>query len=121
MNILLWTLQIVLGIFFTLHGAAILISPPPFQETLDALPYAKGFLKFTGLLELLGGLGLILPRWLNIAPILTPLAAAGLAIIMLGAIVTHLQASELQQAVLLSVFPVLLAIVTFARWGEKVV
>ena len=121
MNILLWTLQIVLGIFFTLHGAALSISPPQLQETLDALPYAKSFLQFIDLLELSGGLGLILPWWLNIAPILTPLAAAGLTIIMLGAVVTHLQASELQQAVLLSVFPVLLAIVTFARWGEKVV
>ena len=121
MNIFLWTLQIVLGVFFTLHGAALLISPPPLQETLDALPYAKGFLQFIGLLELLGGLGLILPWWLGIAPVLTPLAAAGLAAIMLGAVVTHAQASEVQQAVLLSAFPMLLAFITFSRWGEGVV
>ncbi len=117
MTILLWTLQIALGVLFALHGAALLVSPPPLQETLESLPYPKPFLQFIGLCELLGGLGLILPWWLGIAPTLTPLAAAGLAIIMLGAVFTHLQAGETPQVVLLSTLAVLLVVVTVARWG----
>ncbi len=112
----MWTLQIFLGILFTLHGAALLLSPPPLQKTLDALPYPKGFMQFIGLCELLGGLGLILPWWLEIAPVLTPLAAIGLAVIMLGAVVTHLRSSEMAQVVVIGSLTVLLLVVTFARW-----
>ena len=117
MNTLFWTLQIVLGIFFILHGAALLVSPPQLQETLDALPYPKAFRQFIGLCELLGGFGLILPWWLGVAPILTPLAAAGLAVILLGAVFTHLQAKEVPQLTATGTVTLLLLVVTFVRWG----
>ena len=51
MTLFLWTLQIVLGILFTLHGAALALAPPPLQETVESLPYPKGFLQFIGVCE----------------------------------------------------------------------
>ena len=115
MNLLLWTLQILLGVFFTFHGAAALVWAAPLRETFQKLPYPKGFLQFIGLCELLGGLGLILPWWLGIAPVLTPLAALGLSIIMLGAMVTHVRAGETPQIAITAVMVTLLLIVAFAR------
>ena len=117
MNTLLWTLQIAFGLLFVLHGAALLIMPPQLAGQLEALPYPKIFLQFIGLCELLGGLGLILPWWLGVASVLTPLAAAGLALIMAGAVVTHLQAGETPQVAALSTVTALLVFVTVARWG----
>lgn len=116
MTTFLWTLQIVLGIFFTLHGAALAAWAPPLRDALGTSPYPKSFLQFIGLCELSGGLGLILPWWLGIAPILTPLAAAGLAVIMVGAVVTHAREREMKQVVALSSFTTLLLIVAFIRW-----
>jgi uncharacterized membrane protein YphA (DoxX/SURF4 family) len=82
-------MQIVLAIFF-LYGGLVKLVPP------DSLPGAalgarllsplpKPFVYFTGITEMLGGLGLILPMYLRILPILTPLAAIGLIIEMIGA------------------------------------
>ncbi len=116
MNVALWTLQVVLGVFFALHGTALLVTPQQLAEQMGALPYATAFLQFIGLAELLGGLGLILPRWLDIVPVLTPLAAAGLAVIMAGAVVTHLQAGEVAQVAVLSAVTALLWLVAVARW-----
>ena len=115
MNIIFWTLQIILGIFFTLHGAALAAWAAPLRDALSISPYPKGFLQFIGLCELLGGLGLILPWWLGVAPVLTPLAA-GLTLIMLGAVITHLQANETPQIVMNSTIVALLILVTLARW-----
>ncbi|WP_394552524.1 DoxX family protein [Agromyces sp. MMS24-JH15] len=56
--------------------------------------FSAGSIKAIGALEVLGALGLILPLALGLAPILTPLAATGLAIIMLGAIVVHVRRKE---------------------------
>ena len=82
-------MQVVLAIFF-LYGGLVKLVP------LDSLPGAaliawllsplpKPFVYFTGISEMLGGLGLILPMYLRILPILTPLAAIGLIIEMIGA------------------------------------
>lgn len=56
--------------------------------------FSPGFVRFLGLAEILGGLGLILPRVTGVAPLLVPVAAAGLLVIMLGAIGTHLRRKE---------------------------
>ncbi len=55
-------------------------------------PYSR--LKFFGFLEVLGALGLVLPHFLNIFPILTPVAATALAMIMAGAAMVHLRRDE---------------------------
>lgn len=56
--------------------------------------YTPGFVRFLGMAEMLGGLGLILPRVTGVAPFLVPVAAGGLLVIMLGAIGTHLRRKE---------------------------
>ncbi|MFL6220093.1 MAG: DoxX family protein, partial [Actinomycetes bacterium] len=74
-----------------------------------------GTVKMIGALEVLGAVGLILPAALDIAPILVPLAATGLGVIMLGAIVTHARRRE-PQAIVINL--VLLALAAFVAWGR---
>ena len=115
MKTFLWTLQILFGVLFFFHDIALLVQPAPMHDMLEMLPYPSGFLLFIGVSEILGGLGLILPMWTGIAKWLTPLAGAGLAIIMAGAAWTHLTAQEGVQTGFTLVITLLLAFVTYAR------
>jgi uncharacterized membrane protein YphA (DoxX/SURF4 family) len=81
---LLWTLQALLAALFLFAGGMKLVSPIAALTQQVALP--GPFLRFIGLAEVLGALGLILPGLLGVRPALTPLAAAGLVIIMTGAV-----------------------------------
>src|SRR5687767_15747196 len=89
MNIALWIIQILLALLFLFAGGTKLVLP---AETLQAMGSPNQImlpgllLKFIGLCEVLGALGLILPGLLHKRPSLTPLAAAGLVIIMIGAV-----------------------------------
>jgi hypothetical protein len=84
----LWVVQVLLALAFVSAGAIKLISP---DEVLTAwYPFPAAFIRFIGVCELLGAVGLILPGLLRIRQGLTPLAAAGLAIIMAGAVATTL-------------------------------
>jgi hypothetical protein len=74
------------------------------------------FLRFIGVAELLGGLGLILPGLLRTRPGLTPLAAAGLVIIMIGATVVTLMTSEVAAALISLVVGLLAVFVAYGRW-----
>lgn len=96
MNIVLWILQGLLGAAFIAAGAMKAIQP---KEKLPAnmtwtQRYGAGTVKFIGVMELLGGLGLILPWATGIATVLTPIAAVGLLVVMLLAIVDHVRAKE---------------------------
>jgi putative oxidoreductase len=82
-------MQVVLAIFF-LYGGLVKLVPPdalPGAALIDWFlsPLPKALVYCTGVTEMLGGLGLILPMYLRILPILTPLAAIGLIIEMMGA------------------------------------
>ena len=79
--------------------------------------FPQSFVKFIGGMEALGGLGLILPSLTGILPILTPLAASGLVIIMLGAAFTHFRRNEPPMIV---INLVLLAIALFIAYGRFV-
>jgi uncharacterized membrane protein YphA (DoxX/SURF4 family) len=74
------------------------------------------FMWFTGVVEVLGGLGLLLPGLLRIRPELTPLAAAGLVIVMIGAVVYSVAAGVGAAAVMPLVVGVLAAFVAYGRW-----
>lgn len=81
--------QVMLAIFF-FYGGLVKLVPPgalPGAALIDWLlsPLPKALVYFTGIAEMLGGLGLILPVYLRILPILTPLAAIGLIVEMVGA------------------------------------
>jgi uncharacterized membrane protein YphA (DoxX/SURF4 family) len=84
-NVLLWTVQILLAALFLFAGGMKLVLPIEAMAGPVALPGA--LLRFIGVVEVLGGLGLVLPGLFRIRTGLTPLAAAGLVIIMIGATV----------------------------------
>ncbi|MFN8679273.1 MAG: DoxX family protein [Thermomicrobiales bacterium] len=84
-NRALWIAQVLLAVFFLFVGVSKVITPVEVLATLFPLPAA--FIRFIGVCEVLGALGLVLPLALKIRPELTSLAAAGLTIIMIGATV----------------------------------
>ena len=79
--------------------------------------FSPGVIKTIGALELLAAIGLILPAALNIAPVLVPLAATGLAVIMIGAMVTHARRREFPMIAGNLVLLVLAALVMWGRFG----
>jgi uncharacterized membrane protein YphA (DoxX/SURF4 family) len=114
MNIALWTLQILLGLLFVFAGGMKLVMPVEEMTKQIALPGA--FLRFIGVAELLGGLGLVLPGFTGIRPGLTPLAAAGLVIIMIGATVIGFMISGVTGALLPLAVGAALVFITYGRW-----
>jgi len=83
-NTLLWVVQGLLAVLFLFAGGVKLVLPvEAMQQGPMALP--GPFLRFLGVAEVCGAVGLILPWALRIRPVLTPMAAAGLVIIMIGA------------------------------------
>ncbi len=115
MNIILWILQALLAVVFALQGFALISPPEAMKPVFNALPFSRGFLILIGVLQILGGIGLIVPYATRILPWLTPLAAAGLGIIMLGAIGTHASKGEFGQLVPSVVLAALLAFVAVQR------
>jgi DoxX-like family len=87
-NYALWTVQWLLALLFLWAGGVKLVLPLEMLKGPVALPGL--FVRFIGVAETLGAIGLILPWLLRIRPILTPLAAGGLVIIMIGATVITL-------------------------------
>jgi uncharacterized membrane protein YphA (DoxX/SURF4 family) len=118
LNIVLWVLQVLLGLLFIWAGGMKLVLP---LEKLAGPPgsivFPGMFLRFIGVVELLGGIGLILPGLLRIKPGLTPLAAAGLVIIMIGGVVVTLLGSEgAGFAVIPAVVGLLAGFIAYGRW-----
>ena len=119
MTYILWIIQALLAFLFLFAGGTKLVLPievltsmgSPNQVHLPGL-----FIRFIGVCEVLGALGLILPGLLRIRPYLTPLAAAGLVIIMIGATVLTFVADGIGAAVPPVVVGILAAFVAYGRW-----
>jgi len=90
MTMALWVAQGLLAFLFLFAGGMKLIVPIEMLTAQMPLPLPGLFLKFIGICEVTGAIGLILPGLLRIRPMLTPLAACGLVIIMIGATVVTL-------------------------------
>ena len=112
----LWTIQILLALLFLFAGGSKFVMPV--DQMTQGMPAALAsgpFIHFIGVCEVLGGLGLVLPGLLRIKPGLTPLAASGLVIIMIGATLL-----SVPQGVAMAVFPlvtgILAAFVAYGRW-----
>jgi hypothetical protein len=119
MTYALWIIQGLLAALFLFAGGTKLILPLDVLTSMGspnqiALP--GGFVRFIGVVEVLGALGLILPGLLRIRPGLTPLAAAGLVIIMIGATVLTLAADGVAPALIPLVVGLLAAFVAYGRW-----
>jgi uncharacterized membrane protein YphA (DoxX/SURF4 family) len=115
MNIILWIVQVLLALAFALAGFMKISQPiEKLQQRMDWTKHVPvGLVRLIGGLEILGAFGLILPLATHILPWLTPVAAIGLVLTMLGAIITHLRLHEANRALpaaillLLSLFIVL--------------
>lgn len=117
MNIALWIVQGLLALAFGMAGAMKLTQPK--AKLVASLPWVEDFsqsaVRAIGAVELLGALGLILPWATGILPWLTPLAALGLVMTMVGAMLTHMRRGEQK---VLPINLVLLALALFVAYGR---
>ena len=119
MNILLWILQILLALLFLFAGITKLVMPIDVLESMgspNAVKLPGMFIKFIGLVETLGALGLILPGIFHRRTELTPLAAAGLAIVMIGAVVVTIMGDGIFMAITPLIVGLLCLFVAYERW-----
>src|SRR5437588_4342569 len=119
MNTALWSIAGLLAAAFLLAGSNKLLIP---REKLAKAPgggwvldFSAGFVKALGAIEILGALGLILPALLDIAPILVPLAALGLGLIMIGAAIVEFRRQEAKHVLVNLTY---LALIVFVVWGR---
>ena len=120
METALWIAQAFLAVIFLVTGLTKLTQPRakmaagPMSWAADV---SDGQFRAIGVLEVLGSIGLILPALLGIAPGLTPLAATGLALAMIGAALTHLRLGEVSRVAAPLLLLVLAAWVAIERFG----
>ncbi|WP_415853714.1 DoxX family protein [Sinomonas sp. G460-2] len=117
MNVILWVLQIVLALMFA--AAGIMKAAQPKEKLAHMLPWVEDSspmtVRFIGVVELLGAVGLILPAALGITPLLTPLAATGLAAVMGLAALTHFRRREPGS---ITFNAALFLVAAFIAWGR---
>jgi len=117
MNILLWVLQVLLGIYFFVTGIVHFIVPPGLPAPMAWMyELSPGLHYFSGMAEILAGLGLILPGITRIQTRLTPLAALGLVFVMVGAAIWHVMRGEFENIVMNIILMGLAAFVAYGRW-----
>ncbi len=119
MTYALWIIQILLALMFLFAGGTKLVLPPEVLASMGSpnqIPLPGWFVRFIGVAEVLGALGLILPGLLRIKPWLTPLAAAGLFVNMIGATALTVAADGLAAGVIPLVVGLLAAFVAYGRW-----
>ncbi|WP_327108259.1 DoxX family protein [Nonomuraea glycinis] len=118
MNIALWIVAGLLALLF-LGAGAMKLTQPKAKLAASGLSWTEDFsdntVKAIGGLEALAGLGLILPAALGILPVLTPLAATGLVLVMIGAAITHVRRKEYP---VIAANVVLLVAAAFVAWGR---
>jgi uncharacterized membrane protein YphA (DoxX/SURF4 family) len=116
MTYALWIVQGLLALLFLFAGGVKLVLPIEDMTKQMPVPLPGLFLRFIGVAEVLGAIGLILPELLRIRPGLTPLAAAGLVIIMTGATALTLAGGDVAPALIPLGVGLLSAFVAYGRW-----
>jgi hypothetical protein len=114
MTYALWIVQVLLALLFLFSGGMKLVLP--LEALAGPVPLPGAFVRFIGVAEVLGAIGLILPGLLRIRPGLTPLAAAGLVVIMIGATAVTLVGGDVALALVPLVVGLLAAFVAYGRW-----
>jgi hypothetical protein len=118
LNVALWIVQGVLAAFF---GAGGVVKATRDRKRLfdDGMTWVEDFsaggVKAIAVLEVLAAIGLILPAVTGIAPVLTPMAAVGLGLLMAGAAVVHFRRGEIPY---IGVTLALMAVALFVAWGR---
>ena len=110
----LWIVQGLLAALFLFAGVMKLVLP--LDQMTGTIPLPGAFLRFIGVVEVLGAVGLILPSLLRVRPGLTPLAAGGLVIIMIGAVWITVAGGDVAPAMIPLLVGVLAAFVAYGRW-----
>ena len=118
MNIVLWIIQILLALLFLFAGGTKLVLSAEQMQSMASpnqvnLPIL--FIRFIGVVEVLGALGLVLPGLLRIKKGLTPLAAIGLTIVMIGAVIITIAGDGIAMAITPIIVLVLCALVAYGR------
>jgi DoxX-like protein len=123
MNTVLWALQILLAALNAFHAWLYFTWSPATEEWMrkrqpgmKPLGLSPGFRNFIAAAEFAAALGLVLPGLTGVMPWLTPLAAAGFAVIMAGAVAYHIRRGEASTAVNVAVFGALSVFVAYMRW-----
>lgn len=121
MNIALWTVQGLLATMYSLAGGMKTFQTDKVREN-PQMGWAKdkddNYIRFIGISELLGALGMILPILTGVLPWLTPVAAIGLTIVQILAIFTvHLPRKEYPNIAMNVVFIIMQAFVVIGRWN----
>ena len=117
MHLTLWILQGVLAVVFAIAGVTHFLPPEGLPEAMRGVAeMPAGVPYFIGAVEILAALGLILPGLTGIQTRLTPLASAGLILVMVGAIVWHAQREEFPNIVLNVILALIAAFVAYGRW-----
>lgn len=120
MNVVLWIVAAVLAAAFLGSGLMKVIQPKAKLAASGmgwAEDFSDGSVKAIGALEILAAIGLILPAVLGIAPVLVPLAAIGLVLIMIGAVYVHGRRKEFSVIGFNVILLVLAALVVWGRFG----
>ena len=122
MNILLWIIQVLLAVLFLFAGITKLVLPAEVLNSMgspNAVKLPGLFLKFIGLCEVLGAFALVLPGVFRRRPELTPLATAGLVIIMIGAVIITVMGEGVGPAITPFIVLLLCAFVAYERWKVR--
>ncbi|WP_433323865.1 DoxX family protein [Spirillospora sp. CA-294931] len=122
MNIALWSIAGLLATAL-LVGGVIKVSQPKEKLAASGMGFAEDFsagaVKAIGVAELLAAVGLTLPALLDVAPVVVPVAAVGVVLLMVGAMVAHGRRHEPQALVVNVIFIVLAAFVAWGRFGPE--
>ena len=115
MNILLWTLQVLLALAFLAHGCLFLFPPAAMVEQMNAsLP--RWFQLFLGVAEVLAAVGLTLPGITRIQPWLVSCAAVGVMIVLISATGYHLMRGEISSAITTLALLAVATFIAYMRW-----
>ena len=114
LNVTLWVIQGLLAALFLFAGGVKLVMPIAALVAQSHLP--GGLLRFIGVAEVAGAIGLLLPGIFRIKTFLTPLAAVGLVIIMNGAVALTIESNGAAAAIMPAVVGILAGFVAYSRW-----
>ncbi|MFM6983175.1 MAG: DoxX family protein [Chitinophagaceae bacterium] len=120
MKKVLWILQVILAAMFLMAGSFKTFTP--IAELAEKMPwvteYSEGMVRFVGVSELLGGLGIILPSLLRIKPILTTVAGFALGLVMILAAAYHISKGEFSSLPMNFILGGIAVYVAWARWRK---
>jgi uncharacterized membrane protein len=119
MNVFLWIVQAILAALFAMSGLVKVVQPK--EKLAGRYPWMQdvsaAMVRFIGVMELLGAIGLIVPAAAGIAPVLTPIAGTGLAVMMVLAAAMHIRRKEPSGVAVAAILFMLAALVAWGRFG----